>query len=185
MVATTALLAFTTWIHGTAWYLWILPVAAFALVGRFRDAMNFAACWLIGVLAGAVVTGHPCVYLFEQVKLVFLVFGNGSMSRMLVGEFQPSSGALIYLIAVGFVCLIRHAYSGAWINHRAERVFIALGILGWLGGLQVCRFWNEWGLPAFQLWLAFMIQDILEAIGPKGMTSRRSSFYASWTTGPK
>lgn len=171
-VMTTVLLALSTWVHGTAWYLWILPVLAFVLSGRKEDAVIFAGCWLVGSLSGAALTGHPWVYLSEQVELVFLSFGNGSLARMLVGEFQAGSGGLLYLLAVGFVCLVRHAVTGIWLQGRAERLFLTLGVIGWLGGLHVTRFWNEWGLPAFMLWLALMIQDLLVTAGPKTMAGR-------------
>lgn len=172
LATTTALLALATWVHGTTWYLWGMVVIAFVLSGRRQDAVRFAACWVTGALSGAALTGHPFVYLFEQLYLLFLSFGSSPMARMLVGEFQPCSGGLLYLLALGFACLVRHAVTGVWMQEKAERFFVTLGIIGWLGGLHVSRLWTEWGLPASQLWLACMIQDILAAAGPRQYLAR-------------
>ena len=171
-VTTTALLALTTWIHGAAWYLWILPILALALSERFRDAAFFGACWAAGITLGAALTGHPVDYLTQQVRHAFLALGTGNMARMLVGEFQPFSGGMIYLLALGFVCLVRRVCLGAWMQDRGERLFCTLGVLGWLGGLYVSRLWTEWGLPACQLWMAFMIQDLLVTAGPKRLATQ-------------
>lgn len=164
---TVTLIGLSTWVHGTAWHLWLFPIAAFFLSGRWREALPFAACWLTGSLAGATLTGHPFEYLSQQLHLVFLSFGNGTEARQLVGEFQPGSIGWIYLLAVGLIACARRAITGAWLQDKNERFFMTLAFLGWLAGLQVSRLWNEWGLPACQLWLAFMIQDILSAVGPK------------------
>lgn len=107
LALTVALIALNTWIHH-AWYLWAIPLAAFLLCGRFRDGGRFAACAGLGVLLGALATGHPFQYLYQHVSLLFTTFGTGSEWDVLVGEFKPFQGGFAYLLAVG-VLLEVHA----------------------------------------------------------------------------
>jgi len=170
--ATIGLIALSTFVHGTAWYLWILLVMAFVLSGRKGDAVRFCGCWLVGVLLGAMFTGRPFSYLYQLLEIPFLSFGNGALARMLVGEFQPDSGRLIYLLAIGFVFLVRYVVTQVWLHDSAERFLLTLAAIGWLGGLHVSRLWNEWGLPSAQLWLAFVIQDILMSFKSQSFSVR-------------
>lgn len=169
---TVVLIAVSTFVHGTAWFLWCIPLFAFAFSGRVADALNFGVCWLAGVLSGAALTGHPFSYLYQLLEIPILSFGNGALARMLVGEFQADSGRIVYLLVAGFVFIARHAVTGLWVHDKSERFFIIMAGLGWLGGLHVSRLWNEWGLPASQLWLAFMIEDLIMSFRLQGVAAR-------------
>ena len=57
----TGLFAISTFVHG-AWYLWVLPIAAFFFAGQFRWGLALTAGWVAGVLLGSALTGHPVGY---------------------------------------------------------------------------------------------------------------------------
>jgi len=164
VLLTVSLLALSAWIHG-AWYLWGAIPAAFLVLGEFPAAAGFGACWLTGSFLGAALTGHPFDYLRQQVAHLCLAFGHGSLPRFLVSEFHPTDGCATYLLALAVVWLVRRRVLGTRAVESDERLFLSLGLLGWIGGLLVSRWWSEWGLPATLLWMALAIQQILERDG--------------------
>ncbi len=160
-VLAVALVALTTWVHGS-WYLWALLVPAFFLAGHRRLAAEFIACWIAGAGLGAALTGQPLAYLAQQVAHARLAFGQGSMHRMLVGEFQSDDGSFALLAAAALVVLFRRAAGASWreIDWRAPAFCAA--ILAWIAGLQVFRVWHDWGIPALLVWLSLEIQALME-----------------------
>ena len=143
-------ISLATWIHGS-WYLFILPIGVFFLTGRFRDGLELVVCWMAGVLLGSVYTGHPIAFILHHLHHFFFVFG--AIPRSLrVGELQSCQVSLAFM---GIVLVVI-----VWIVWRARswRVFLdpsfALMIIGWGLGFQVARFWVDWSMPAFLVWLA-------------------------------
>jgi hypothetical protein len=166
-IITTVLIAIASFVHGS-WYLWIIPGIAFLLAGAPRRALEWTGCWLAGSCIGALLTGHPVAYLVQQVQHATLSFGHGTLSRMLVGEFQPFDGGILYLTLLGLLALLRHVFppsvepDGPQAGHTKnyQRFLLILGLLGWLGGLRVFRFWSDWGLPALLVWSALVLEDL-------------------------
>lgn len=176
-VVTAALTALSVWIHGS-WYLWALPVAAFFLAGSWRKGWRFAASVCVGIAAGSLGGGRPLAYLWQQLQHAILAFGNGVSAQVLVGEFGPSSGWAGFLALAGLVMVFHRLLTGAWVRPGVEPAVPVLAGLGWLAGLLVFRFWNEWGLPAAMFWLALQIEDILEALAPDSGSGRRLAMAA-------
>ena len=46
------------------------------------------------------------------------------------------------------------------VRELANPIFM-MGVFGWLLGLKVYRFWDDWGLPAMLLWFALQLQKEL------------------------
>lgn len=161
LLLTVTLTALSSWIHG-AWYLWIIVPAAFCVLGEFAATAWFTACWLVGSFLGAALTGHPVGYLQQQALHLCQTFGHGSLPRLLVGELHPTDGCAAYLLALAGVYMFRRSVMGGRIIDTDERLLLATGLLGWIGGLLVSRWWSEWGVPATLLWMALALQNILE-----------------------
>lgn len=162
LLAVSAILfGLATWIHGS-WYLFALVIAAFALAGQWRNSIALASCWLVGSFLGALLTGDPFGFLWNAVKIVTASVGQQLPSSMVVAEFQPNDGApLVVLLAVVF--LIARAVSGKPVWTAIQDPIFILFVLGWILGFRVTRFWEDWGLPAFSLWMALEIHDYLNA----------------------
>ncbi len=160
LAGTTVLFALATWIHGS-WYLFALLVAAFALAGQMRNSLMLGGCWLGGSFLGALLTGHPFAFLWNAVNIGINCFGQHELQRMLVTEFQPADGApLVVLLAASF--LIVRGLSGRWSWTAVNNPIFMLFVLGWILGFGVSRFWRDWGLPAFSLWIALELQEHLQ-----------------------
>lgn len=157
---TMLLTALATWMHGS-WYLFALVAAAFLLAGERRDAAVFAAGWLAGALLGATLTGHPFAFLHQQVLHMTLAFGYGGLHRMLVDEFTPFAGAFGFVMIAAVTLLARRVLDARWDPRWVRNPAFALAVLGWILGFHVARFWLDWGLPAFVVWLALQIQDLI------------------------
>lgn len=159
-LVTVLLLGTAVWMHGASWTLFSIVIAAFALSGEGRKSVSLAGCWMAGVLLGASLTGHPIAYLTETLRHLFLSFEGPVLQRMLVSEFQPSSGDLELMVLVGGLLVWREARGKRAWEAVVNPVFV-LAMLGWLLGLQVSRFWTDWGFPALMLWFVRELDDVL------------------------
>ena len=176
------LIALAAWIHGS-WYQLGLPIAALVLAGQFRSATWYGVCWLVGSFVGCGFTGHPIQFLSQSVHHLFGVFGEYHVDRQLVAELLPSGGdpqMVLFLIAI----LIWRFLSGTKFSSPPEATatdtltpplssrltqslnspLFLMAIIGWLLGLRVFRFWDDWGLPALMVWLAFELQNQLQKL---------------------
>ena len=66
------------------------------------------------------------------------------------------------MLAIGLALVWRVA-RGEWKREAVVSPVFALAALGWLLGLQISRFWSDWGYPAAILWLAVELEGVLEA----------------------
>ncbi|HEX4265682.1 MAG TPA: hypothetical protein VH597_15210 [Verrucomicrobiae bacterium] len=154
----------SVWIHG-AWYLWVVPLAAFFLAGAWRSGLWLTACYAAGTLIGGVLSGHPLRLLGTALTNVFSIFHESPPQWMLVGELAPDRGdiavvAALALIFLGSRLLVRKktsTVSGVWL-----RPVVALMILCWVLGFKVDRFWADWGIPAALVWMTLHFQEFLE-----------------------
>jgi hypothetical protein len=156
IIASLLLIAAAAWIH-SSWYLLALPAVPLVLCRRWRPAAWLVGCWAAGAFLGACLTGHPFQFLSQSYRLLSAVFGELVTARVLAVELLPSDGGpLLLLGAMGL--LLWRARSPGW---RAEELLdpiFLMGVMGWLLGLKVGRFWWDWGLPAVLLWMALTLQ---------------------------
>lgn len=160
LILTPLLVAASAWVHGS-WYMLVLPGAAILFAGYWRSAIAYGVCWLLGSFLGCALTGHPWDFLFQSVRHMFGVFGNSAVNRQLEGEFYPSDGetpAVLFVIAL----LLWRAFSKRWNPRQLCNPIFVMMVLGWVLGLKMRRFWWDYGIPAFMLWVAFELQDQLE-----------------------
>lgn len=152
--------AICTFFHG-AWYLWVLPVAAFFLAGEFLWGFALGICWGIGVIIGAALTGHPVQYLVQAVQLAFLAVGAHNTQRTMVEELQPFSGDFLALSAMGGLLVLRSLAKLKSPPLMRDPAF-CLAAMCWVLGFKVGRFWQDWGWPAFMVLIAWDLQSFLE-----------------------
>ena len=159
-VTLTLLIALSVWMHG-GWYLFALPVACFFLAREWRAGLRITMAVIIGVAAGAVATGHPYLFLKQNLYLLIVKFSNNSMPRMLVSELQPFGGDFPFIIAIALVLMWR-ALRGAWNIKAIDNPVFMLAASSWMIGFFTARAWLDLGLPAIILWLAQEFQDFFE-----------------------
>lgn len=169
-IATTVLIGFAVWIHGS-WYLFVLPVAAFGLARAWRAAGGLAACWAVGTLFGALLTGQPLEFLGQHLRWAVDAFGHHDVTRALVMEFRPSGGELPTVMSVALVAILRVRSRRSNSTLARDPAFL-LAVLGWVLGLRVARFWLDWGRPAAIVWIASALDDILGSIQPARAIAR-------------
>jgi hypothetical protein len=152
--------AAATWIHGS-YYLLALPVLALLVAGRVVAARRLGLAFAAGVVAGAVLTGHPIGHLWQMLVHGYLSVGLPRPAAALVTEFQPFDGRP--LAVVGFLALL------AW--RRARRPdptpawrdpAVAMTVACWALGFVASRFWLDWSAPALATLGALELQDALE-----------------------
>ena len=154
------LIGFSVWVHGS-WYLFGFMVAGFALANEWRKAWMLGACWLAGVLFGAILTGHPFGYLQETTVHLFNCFSGNLSDRMLVTELRAQYTDFFFVIIL--LALLWRVARGDWQSLKVWTPLLVLAVLGWVLGFKVWRFWNDWGFPAAMLWLAKELEEVLQA----------------------
>ena len=159
-IFTALLVAASAWIHGS-WYLLVLPGAAILFAGFWRLAICYGVCWLAGSFFGCALTGHPWEFLFQAVRHVLEAFGHFTVNRQLEPEWHSSDGATSAVLAVAALLLWR-ATSIGWNPRAVLNPAFMMMILGWVLGLKVQRFWWDWGVPAFLVWVALELQEHFE-----------------------
>jgi len=170
IVLTVILFVLSTWIHGS-WYLYVMIPFVFLISGEFKKAAQISLAWIVGSFIGACFTGEPIKFLSDEVRIAFMCFGNHELTRMLVTEFQPSTGDITIWFAVLIILIIRKTLLGDWPKMWSNPFFL-LAVVTWILGLKICRFWIDWGLPSLVVWTAFQIQEILEVKIPEAVFKR-------------
>lgn len=149
-----------------SWYLYVFIAAGFALVREWKKMFLFIGCWFGGAVLGGIFAGRPIGYLKEAMMHLLVSFQGHPLERMMVTEFGPGSGDLIFVIVVGFVLVWRQLRND-WRRDVFFNPLFAVAALGWLLGLKVARCWADWGLPAAMLWLAIESEALLELYSPR------------------
>ncbi len=160
LALTCLAIAASVWIHG-AWYLWVLPLAAFFLAGWWRTGLWLGVCWGLGTVGGAMLTGRPIEFLKQAVLIAADISKEHIPQWLLVGEFRPSMGEFSTLILVAVVWLWRRERGKAAPGLMSDPVF-CLGVICWILGFKADRFWADWGVPAVLVWLAVQFHQLMD-----------------------
>ncbi|MFA5085461.1 MAG: hypothetical protein WC482_03755, partial [Candidatus Omnitrophota bacterium] len=117
----TLLIAVSTWAH-CGWYLFGLPILCFFLAREWRVGFRVAIATILGVAIGAVATGAPYLFLKQTLQHVSLAFGNHTLVRMLVTEFQPGLGSFSIIVVISLMFIWR-ALRGSWNSKVVDNPF--------------------------------------------------------------
>jgi len=148
----TLLIALATWMHG-GWYLFALPLAGLVISRELVAAARVALAIFAGVVLGALLTGSPVAFLHQTALHPFWALATRFPQSVLVGEFQPSGGALAMVAVVLAMIAWRRLSGQPFETPLASDPVFCLAALGWALGLHTMRFWLDWGLPAVLIWM--------------------------------
>ncbi len=165
LLALVGLTALCTWMHATTWFLYLLPVGAYALVGRWRAGTRLGIAVAVGVLAGVCLTGHPGELLFGMPRQVFASMGQSLLPEMRVTELQPTPFPLLALLLAALLPLFRRAITGSF-GDAWRQPALALALGGAVLGQVAARFWCDWGMIALLVWNADQAADLLDQAVP-------------------
>ena len=166
VVAATTVAAFC---HST-WYLLFLPVIATLVEGRWRVTFGLALAVVVGVCAGALLTGAPWDYLFYQVKHLYWTMLEDSAGAGRSEEMRPWNGnSRVAVLAVVWLAL---RFTTPWGRPHWRHPALVVGALGWALGWVTERIWMDWGFPCLLFWLAVEIEDVMERWQWNGLIRR-------------
>jgi hypothetical protein len=164
ILLTSVALAISVWVHG-AWYLWVLPIAAFVLSGKSRTSLWLSGCWIAGTVGGALLTGRPFGFLRQALLIAASISKEQVPQWLLVGEFRPSYGESWTLAMILLVVVWRHQQNKNAKNCLRGPVFWMMTI-GWILGFKADRVWADWGLPAVLVWLTLVFEEMMTSAWP-------------------
>jgi len=160
LIAIFVLVTAQSWIHGN-WYLLALPGLALLMARRWRAARRIGLVTALGVLAGACLTGHPCMFLRQTLVSRMFSLAHPQLQSMLPTEFQARYADFQSALAVVSIVIARRIWSRAHAEPLHRNPAFLLCCLGWVLGQRVLRFWIDWGMPAAILWTAQELQTML------------------------
>jgi len=138
--------AFTTWIHH-GFYLLAFPVLGLLAAREWRAGTRLAVAFALGIMIGALLTGHPIGYLYQSLLHAYLVVGLPKPMVVLAAELEPFEGRPQAVAA--FLALV------AWRATRERNAFtptrdpaVAMAVGGWALGFFSQRFYFDWAVPA-------------------------------------
>ena len=158
-VALILLIAASFWIHAS-WYFYIFLITVFFLARKWRAAITLGVCWPIGTMLGAMATGHPILFIKQEITHLFLVFGQNEASGFLVSElrsaFIDSAVIMIILAMLGW-----RALRGKWNNKVVDNPVFICVVLSLVLGFFTRRFTLDWGIPALAVWMSQEFEGFL------------------------
>ncbi|MDF9826921.1 hypothetical protein M2447_001006 [Ereboglobus sp. PH5-10] len=139
--------------HPSVWFVWPLPFLALCLCRQFRSAIILAAGTVAALIIACILCGSvydivilPVLQLFQAFLSDNIVVGN------LVTEFQPITISDSVWIAM-IVLLIIRKMCGDKIKEELQKPDFWLAVIGAILGLKVCRFMEDWAVPAMAVWI--------------------------------
>ena len=130
LAAIALMLTLASWMHGNV-LLWGMPLAAFAAAQQWRATTRLALCTVVGLTAGVLLTGHPILFVEQTVLHPLRALGSSAPTWLLVGEFQPSKGSLMFAGLFGLGVALLGDDLKPVLTARNPLVWLAAG--GWLG----------------------------------------------------
>ncbi|HTL17504.1 MAG TPA: hypothetical protein VL793_09715 [Patescibacteria group bacterium] len=158
LIGTSIALTLSVWMHG-AWYLWVLPIAAFLMSGKWRSGMWLSGCWIAGTIAGALLTSRPIEFLKQALLIASSISKEHVPTSILVGEFRPSYGEFTTLAMVLLVSIWRRQQNTKAASALGGPVFWMM-VIAWILGFKADRFWADWGVPAVLVWLTLVFEEM-------------------------
>ena len=158
MILVTLLVALSTWIH-CSWYLIAFPIVCFIIAREWRVAIILSVCSIVGIFVGAALTGHPWLFISQNIIHAFLVFNKHAFTRTLTIELRPFTGDILTVMAVVFMLSWRRM-RGSWEAKRIDNPVFILVVFSWIMGFFVGRFWFDFGIPALLVWMAQEFDDV-------------------------
>jgi hypothetical protein len=159
MASIVAVLALAVWMH-PIWYLSMLPVLGCVLARWWRAAGRLLACYLLGVLAAACLTGHPLDFFAQTLRHGRLTVALAAQTETLSMELRPQSGSPDLLLALAALLCWR-ALRGRLTRAELDTPVAWLVAVCWVLGWVSLRFWSDWGLPAVLVFAALHVQELL------------------------
>lgn len=153
----TALIALAIWVH-SGWYLFAIPLTAFLIAREWRASLCLSIAIASGIFLGALFTGHPYLFLKQDLTRLILIFADRVPQRLLVDELQPFNGEILTVIVVCGLMMWRYMRR-AWNKECIDNPVFILAASCWIMGFFVWRFWLDWGIPALMVWMALEFQD--------------------------
>ena len=161
LAAVTAAIGLAVWVH-PSFYLWGMPILAGLCARQGRATWRLAGCIVVGALLGGALAGHPVGLLLQNFEHGLTTVDVGAPPVTMVEELGPYMPPPSILILF-FLLLVRRALAGRTVVAALDTPVFWLAVLGWVLGFVSGRFWFDFGLPAFALFVAAELSEALAA----------------------
>lgn len=157
----TMITALSVWIHAS-WYFFFLVALAFILAREWRASVLIIISSIVGIFLGASFTGHPILFLKQEILHLIFVFTSHDAERLLVSELRPAIGDPLGVFAALMVLGWR-GLRGKRVKTSVDNPVFILAALCFVLCFLSKRIWIDWGIAAFVVWIAKEIDEFLES----------------------
>jgi len=143
------------------WFLFILPIGCFFLAGEFKKFFYLMLVWFFSTIVSAFISDSFSSFFIMTTKEVFDFTSRDIPSWMLVAELVPKIQPLLFFLPILFFILWRKS-CGKKIRDRIQNPMFILILLSWVLSLKINRFWLDFGVPAYFVWLYEELEEVFE-----------------------
>ncbi len=141
------------------WFLFLLPIGCYLMAGEAKKCYRLAIVWALAVVTAAALSLEPYEFFVATTKEVFGSAQRPVLSWMRVGELVPRLQSILDFLPMILLILWRKA-SGKEIRSRMLNPMFILVCLSWVLSMKVNRFWPDFGVPAYFVWLYEEVEEI-------------------------
>jgi len=158
-ILTVLIIAIDIYIHTLSWFIHLILLSgSFLLAKEYKKAVKLGISISIGIIIAAILTTKP-LYFFYQTIMLNTKCLNAESTRMLVTEFQPALGNTLLITTISILLIWSFLRKDFNIKKVYNPVFIFMGI-SWILGFYVIRFWIDFGVVGFLVWLIKEFEEI-------------------------
>lgn len=143
------------------WFLFILPLGCFLLAGEVKKFSYLTLVWVLATLSAAFLSGDVVSFFTVTLGDVLNSTNRDLPSWMLVSELAPKMQSSLFFLPMILFLLWRKS-GGREIQSRIKNPMFILILLSWVLSMKINRFWVDFGVPAYFVWLYEEIEDLFE-----------------------
>lgn len=143
------------------WFIFVLPISCFLFAGKYKQFLYLTIVWICSTLVSALLSGDFISFLIVPFISVLSSTGRDLPSWMLVGELVPTVQPLLFFIPIVLFILWRKS-NGREIRSRIYNPMFILILISWVLSMKINRFWADFAVPAYFVWLYEELEEIYE-----------------------
>ena len=153
-----ALLTFSISLRAV-WFIFIFPIGCFLLAGKLEQFVKLTVVWLLSTVTAGFLSGDFYTYIFSPLSEIVGSATRDLPSWMLVSELVPRRQSILFFLPVFFLICWKKVNNRDIRSCLTSPMMIMIA-LSWVFSMKINRFWVDFGVPAYLVWLYTEIDEI-------------------------
>ena len=134
------------------WFLYLLPITCFLLTGQPRKFSFLVVVWILSTITAGMLSGDIISFFSSSVEGVLCSTNRDILPWMLVSELVPKQQSIVFFLPIISLLIWRKA-NDKKIGYVLRDPMLLLIIISWVLSMKINRFWADFGVPAYFVWL--------------------------------